>query len=69
MKQTVAKNQTSIVPVQQKELDLTRKVVRWLISQRNDGGAFISTQDTVVGLQALATYQIWVNNVVSSIAL
>lgn len=27
---------------------------RWLLSQRNDHGGFQSTQDTVVGLQALA---------------
>ena len=52
--------------VEQSDLDLTRKIVMWLISQRNEGGAFISTQDTVVGLQGLATYQIWVDQVVSS---
>ena len=47
------------------DLDLTRQIALWLISQRNQGGAFISTQDTVVGLQALATYMIWVNQIVS----
>lgn len=29
-------------------------IMRWLLSQRNDQGGFQSTQDTVVGLQALA---------------
>jgi len=37
----------------------------WLVSQRNDAGAFISTQDTVIGLQAMATYKAWVGGVVS----
>ncbi|XP_076805082.1 complement C3-like isoform X2 [Clavelina lepadiformis] len=49
--------------VEQSDLDLTRQIALWLISQRNQGGAFISTQDTVVGLQALATYMIWVNQI------
>ncbi|CAG7733701.1 unnamed protein product, partial [Allacma fusca] len=31
-------------------------VVRWLLEQRNERGGFISTQDTVVGLAALATF-------------
>jgi len=30
--------------------------VRWLLQQRNAGGGFISTQDTVVALKALAEY-------------
>lgn len=29
-------------------------VMKWLVSQRNENGGFMSTQDTVVGLQALA---------------
>lgn len=29
-------------------------IMRWLLNQRNDQGGFQSTQDTVVGLQALA---------------
>ncbi|XP_031632402.1 CD109 antigen-like, partial [Contarinia nasturtii] len=29
---------------------------RWLLTQRNDKGGFTSTQDTVIGLEALATY-------------
>lgn len=29
-------------------------IMKWLLSQRNDQGGFQSTQDTVVGLQALA---------------
>ena len=31
-------------------------VVRWLLEQRNANGGFISTQDTVVGLAALARF-------------
>ena len=50
-------------------LEITRQIVLWLIAQRNDAGAFVSTQDTVIGLQALATYQIWVNEYVSSCCL
>lgn len=34
-----------------------RKVVKWISSQRNGQGGFISTQDTVVALQALATFE------------
>jgi CD109 antigen len=29
-------------------------IMRWLVSQRNENGGFVSTQDTVVGLQALS---------------
>lgn len=29
---------------------------KWLLAQRNDRGGFVSTQDTVVGLEALATF-------------
>ncbi|GBO03086.1 Alpha-2-macroglobulin [Araneus ventricosus] len=31
-------------------------VVRWIIQQRNAQGGFVSTQDTVIALQALAQY-------------
>lgn len=31
-------------------------ILKWLLSQRNEQGGFESTQDTVVGLQALAKY-------------
>ncbi|XP_076059567.1 alpha-2-macroglobulin-like protein 1 [Oratosquilla oratoria] len=34
------------------------KVVKWIVSQRNGLGGFYYTQDTVVALQALATYSI-----------
>ncbi|XP_052786009.1 CD109 antigen-like [Mya arenaria] len=33
-----------------------RKVVNWLVSQRNPSGGFASTQDTVVSLQALSEF-------------
>lgn len=29
---------------------------KWLLTQRNDRGGFLGTQDTVVGLQALAMF-------------
>lgn len=35
------------------ELDSAIPVLRWLISQQNSNGGFSSTQDTVIGLQAL----------------
>lgn len=31
-------------------------IFKWLLSQRNANGGFTSTQDTIVGLQALASY-------------
>ncbi|KAK4320069.1 hypothetical protein Pmani_009057 [Petrolisthes manimaculis] len=34
-----------------------RKIVKWITTQRNGQGGFYSTQDTVVALQALATYE------------
>lgn len=34
-----------------------RKVVKWISSKRNGQGGFISTQDTVVALQALASFE------------
>lgn len=34
-----------------------RKIVKWISSQRNGQGGFISTQDTVVALQALASFE------------
>lgn len=33
-----------------------RSIVRWLSKQRNSEGGFVSTQDTVVALQAIAAY-------------
>ncbi|KAK3909558.1 CD109 antigen [Frankliniella fusca] len=36
-------------------LDEALPIMQWLISQRNSKGGFASTQDTVVGLQALAS--------------
>lgn len=31
-------------------------LTKWILKQRNELGGFVSTQDTVVGLEALATY-------------
>ncbi|XP_076248907.1 alpha-1-macroglobulin [Calliopsis andreniformis] len=38
------------------------EAVQWLSSQRNANGGFISTQDTVVGLEALTAYAAATNN-------
>ncbi|XP_066471507.1 complement C4-like [Tiliqua scincoides] len=44
--------------VKQKDTAMASKVARWLTEQRNYGGGFKSTQDTVVGLEALSQYWI-----------
>lgn len=36
--------------------DVALPIVKWLISQRNSNGGFASTQDTVMGLQALIKF-------------
>ena len=36
---------------------LPSQVVKWISSQRNGQGGFVSTQDTVVALQALASFE------------
>ncbi|XP_074654266.1 A.superbus venom factor 1-like isoform X2 [Tubulanus polymorphus] len=38
------------------EFEYSKSIAIWLIEQRNSHGAFISTQDSVIGLQALAQY-------------
>ena len=38
------------------------EAVGWLVSQRNAYGGFYSTQDTVVGLQALFQYSVHIQN-------
>ncbi|CAL1525989.1 unnamed protein product [Lymnaea stagnalis] len=40
------------------DISTSTSIVGWLLSQRNSQGAFISTQDTVIGLQALSEYSI-----------
>nr|ANI85912.1 complement component C3 [Sinonovacula constricta] len=40
------------------DLATSAHIVRWLTAQRNAEGSFRTTQDTVVGLQALSTYSI-----------
>ena len=47
-------------------LEITQQASLWLIYHQNDGSVFVSlTQDTVMGLQALATYQLWTASIVS----
>ena len=41
-----------------KEYAKAYPIVSWLLSQRNSFGAFRSTQDTVVGLEALTAYKL-----------
>lgn len=53
------------VSATQDMLDLIRKLVLWLIEQRDENGGFTTTQDTVVGLHALSEYMIWSNTAVS----
>ncbi|KAH8372685.1 hypothetical protein KR009_002838 [Drosophila setifemur] len=38
-------------------------IVQWLIEQRNSNGGFVSSQDTVVGLQALTKFALESNNI------
>lgn len=35
---------------------MTFNAIRWLSSHRNKAGGFVSTQDTILGLEALSTY-------------
>ncbi|XP_063819414.1 alpha-2-macroglobulin-like protein 1 [Pseudophryne corroboree] len=43
-------------PVSKKELGVMLSIVRWLSKQQNANGGFCSTQDTVVGIQAMAKF-------------
>ncbi|XP_031634654.1 CD109 antigen-like, partial [Contarinia nasturtii] len=42
---------------------------RWLLSKRNDRGGFIGTQDTVIGLESLATYGRFLSNKDNNVGL
>lgn len=42
---------------------------KWLLSKRNDQGGFIGTQDTVIGLESLATYGRFLTNKDGSVEL
>lgn len=44
-----------------KNIAQASSVLRWIVQSRNSNGGFISTQDTVVALQALAKYGILTN--------
>ncbi|XP_054834876.1 complement C4-A-like [Eublepharis macularius] len=46
--------------VQQNDTEAASKVAKWLTEQRNYGGGFKSTQDTVVALEALSQY--WISS-------
>uniref|UniRef100_A0A4W3IUZ6 Complement C4-like n=1 Tax=Callorhinchus milii TaxID=7868 RepID=A0A4W3IUZ6_CALMI len=43
--------------LQMKDLTYAAPIVKWLTEQRNYGGGFHSTQDTVIALEALSAYQ------------
>nr|BAR45599.1 thioester-containing protein 2 [Epanerchodus sp. RS-2014] len=44
------------------DIDNALKIAKWLISQTNSNGGFTSTQDTVIGIQALAKLAQQVNS-------
>eukprot|EP00095_Tigriopus_kingsejongensis_P009746 maker-scaffold1177_size57108-snap-gene-0.11 protein:Tk09746 transcript:maker-scaffold1177_size57108-snap-gene-0.11-mRNA-1 annotation:"alpha-2-macroglobiln splicing variant 1 precursor" len=46
----------------QDKLPEALKAIRWLATQRNSRGGFVSTQDTVVALQAMSQYSLKVKN-------
>uniref|UniRef100_A0A131YWD5 CD109 antigen (Gov platelet alloantigens) n=1 Tax=Rhipicephalus appendiculatus TaxID=34631 RepID=A0A131YWD5_RHIAP len=41
-----------------RDMDSSKKIVNWLLRHRSASGSFVSTQDTVVALQALSEYSI-----------
>ncbi|XP_051899547.1 complement C4-like [Pristis pectinata] len=47
-----------LAAVRMEELHYANAIVKWLTEQRNYGGGFRSTQDTVVALEALSAYSI-----------
>ncbi|XP_032872066.1 complement C4-like [Amblyraja radiata] len=47
-----------LAAVTMEDLQYANAIVRWLTEQRNYGGGFQSTQDTVVALEALSEYSI-----------
>ncbi len=42
----------------QDRLPSSLRAIRWLATQRNPFGGFVTTQDTVVALQAIAQYSV-----------
>ncbi|XP_022108952.1 complement C3-like [Acanthaster planci] len=44
--------------LQQNEIQYTHAIINWLTNQENYEGGFVSTQDTVIALQALSEYAI-----------
>ncbi|GAB6027826.1 C3 and PZP-like, alpha-2-macroglobulin domain containing 8 [Chamberlinius hualienensis] len=46
----------AIATLRTKHIQLGSQIARWLISQRNGHGGFTSTQDTVIGIQALEMF-------------
>nr|XP_050031301.1 A.superbus venom factor 1-like [Dermacentor andersoni] len=45
-----------------RDLDSSKKFVNWLLRHRSASGSFVSTQDTVVALQALSEFSIQISN-------
>jgi len=45
-------------------VEITRRIAQWLLAQRSRDVGFRATQDTVMGLQALATYEMWTRGLV-----
>ncbi|XP_064546524.1 CD109 antigen isoform X1 [Drosophila montana] len=42
--------------LEEEPADASLPIIKWLIAQRNSNGGFTSTQDTVIGLQALTNF-------------
>lgn len=57
-----------LTAVLRSDVESSVPIVRWLISQQNEKGGFSSTQDTVVGLQALGAFAGRVSSTTVSVA-
>lgn len=44
-------------------------IVKWLLNQRNDQGGFEGTQDTIVGIEALAHFAVKIANKESNVKI
>lgn len=55
--------------IEAKRLTEAHPYFQWLLAQRNDKGGFFGTQDTVIGLEALATYSRHLNSKENNVQL
>lgn len=54
------------IPVGRNEVERITKIYRWLVNQQNSDGGFITSQTTVVAIQAMVKYAMWIENLVRS---